>query len=39
MVKTKNGQKVIKGTPGIKPEVLDKDGNVVKIRTKGQIGE
>lgn len=35
MVKTKNGQKVNKGTPGIKPEVLDKDGNVVKIRTKG----
>lgn len=34
MVKTKNGAKAIKGAPGIKPEVVDKDGNVIKIRAK-----
>ena len=34
MVKTKNGAKVIKGAQGNMPEVLDKDGNVIKIRAK-----
>ena len=39
MVKTKNGAKAIKGAQGIKPaEVVDKDGNVIKIRSKSNLG-
>ena len=40
MVKTKNGAKAIKGAQGIKPtEVVDKDGNVIKIKgSKSNLG-
>ena len=39
LVKTKNGNKLIKGAQGIKPEVVDKDGNVIKMRAKSNLGQ